>query len=512
MIQDNAGCSVENDIVVCASNLTKYYGSFVALKDVSLELRKGEVHILLGENGAGKSTFVNLLIGAIQPDEGMLLINGVLQMEYTPLRARAAGVNAVLQDYSLAPAMTVAENFFLGRELCQGPLLSKAAMQLATKAALQKYEIGFDVNQPVSDLSRPEQQLLEIVKALGGRPGVLILDEPTASLSHNESEKLFAIVESLRLQRWSILYITHRMEEIRRLGDRVTVIRDGKTVAAHIVAYVADETLIEEMIGRPLERFYPHIEGKPGASALALNGASALDRSIQDVSVNLNYGEIVGVGGLVGCGKGDIGRVLFGLKHLGCGSIVQDGEQIWLTTPRDALRRGIIYLPQDRRGEALAPVRSIGENITLEVVQGGKFTRWTLLRKSLLKAFASKLMHKLDIRPQNLDKPVQELSGGNQQKVLLARAVSKQRHVYIFDEPTAGIDVGARLDFYNELKKLCEDGAAILLISSDLQELIHLSHRIYVMHDGNLNAELTGSDMTEQNVARAAFGEGRLAA
>jgi ribose transport system ATP-binding protein len=485
----------------------KLYGAFAAVAGVDLALRRGEVHMLLGENGAGKSTIVGMLIGTHMPDRGALHIHGAPVVHYSPTAARRAGINAVLQDFSLAPALTVAENYFLGREHTRFGLLDKAAMRAAAAAAIARFGVELDVDTPVSQLSRGQQQLLEIVRALGGRAGALILDEPTATLSHEESERLFAIVHELKREGWAILYITHRLEEMRRLGDRLSVLRNGELVGVHAVADVSDEQLIREMVGRPLTTFYPEIRAQPGRVALRLAAVDTPDARLKGISLEVRAGEVVGIGGLVGCGKEEIGRVAFGLAPIGGGAIEFDGAPVHGLGPARLLRKGMVYLPQDRRGEALALNRSIAENVVLEAVREPAYSSACFDRAGPLQRLVQNILARLDVRPRDGGARVDTLSGGNQQKVVLGRALTRERRVYIFDEPTAGIDVGARLDFYQQVKQLCEGGAAVLLITSDLQELIHLSHRIYVMHAGQVATELSRADSSEETIVRHAFGQ-----
>lgn len=496
----------EGEAFASLSNASKFYGSFAALKNVSIKLTCGEVHMLLGENGAGKSTLVSLLTGTNRLDEGVRTLCGAECPNLTPLEAREAGINTVLQDFGLAPTLTAVENFALGREKTKGGLLVKAEMRADMIRAMQRLGVSIDPDARVDTLTRAEQQLLEIVRALGGKPGALILDEPTATLSHDESEHLFSAVELLRSEGWAILYISHRMEEIRRLGDVVTILRDGRFVGCHRLANVTNDQMITEMVGREMSNFYPEIPHKPAAVALEVKGLSSGKR-VKDVSLAVRAGEIVGIGGLVGCGKAEVARAIFGLQPVDEGEIIVAGARVHKPTPAGMLECGLIYLPQDRRGEALALNRSIAENIVMEVLSEKRSTTAGFVRTSLLGGLVSDVMKRLKVQPAEPNKPVQELSGGNQQKVVLGRALSRDRKVFIFDEPTAGIDVGARLDFYNQLQRLCADGAAILFISSDLQELVHLSHRIYVMHEGHCTAELGRDEITEERVIAYAFGE-----
>jgi ribose transport system ATP-binding protein len=496
-----------DDEIVSLRNGRKRYGAFTALADVSLTLRRGEVHMMLGENGAGKSTLVSLLTGAAQLDGGELYIHGELAQRHSPTAARRAGINAVLQDFSLAPALSVVENYFLNREETKFGILRKANMRAKAAGAMTKLGIDLNVDKVVAELSRAEQQILEIVRALGGQPGVLILDEPTATLSHDESERLFGIVAQLKGEGWAILYVTHRLEEMRRLGDMVTVLRNGERISVHPLKSVTDEQLVREMVGRPLAHFYPTIASQPAQYGLVLQDVVTSDRKLKNVNINVRRGEIVGLGGLVGCGKGEVGRAAFGLSPVISGVVELEGREIRGLGQRELLRQGLVYMPQDRRGEALALNRSIGENIALEAICDPPYSVLGWIRSKHLQKLLREIVVRLDVRPANVAAQVDSLSGGNQQKVVLGRALTRLRAVYIFEEPTAGVDVGARFEFYTQLKGLCEAGAAILLITSDLQELIHLSHRIYVMHGGQVAAELVGCDRTEEKVVRYAFGE-----
>lgn len=496
----------ESETLVSLSNASKFYGSFAALKDVSLDLKRGEVHILLGENGAGKSTLVSLITGVNRLDEGSRQLHDQPTPHLSPVEARQAGINAVLQDFSLAPALTLEENYVLGREPMHACLLDRKTARAVTVAALEKLGLDLDPERRVDTLSRAEQQMLEIARALGGRPGVLILDEPTASLSHEESERLFEVIAQLKADNWAILYISHRMEEVRRLGDVVTILRDGQMTGHYRLDNVTNDQLIADMVGREMEDVYPHIAHQPGETVLQLAGLCS-GSAVHDATITLCAGEIVGLGGLIGCGKSELARAIFGLREVTGGHIVLDGQNISRPDPAGMLARGLVYLPQDRRGEALALNRSIAENIALEVLADGENSKLGFVRFGKLAKLVDDLLARLNISPREPAKKVDELSGGNQQKVVLGRALSRARQVYIFDEPTSGIDVGARLDFYRQLQSLCTSGAAVLLVTSDLQELVHMSHRVLVMHEGHLVVELTGDQLCEETVVAYAFGE-----
>ena len=511
MMAYRAANAPPNNLVVSLREVSKSFGSVDALKGVSLDIRSGEVHILLGENGAGKSTLVNVILGAITPSSGILEINGRRTTHQTPAQAREQGINAVLQDFSLAPSLKVYENLFLGREITEKGLLRKAKMRRQAIQDLAQLGVVIDVDIPVARLSRPEQQVVEIVRALGGKPGALLLDEPTATLNQEECERLFALVDRMKEQGWGLLYITHRLDEVRRLGDRVTVLRDGAVIATHPIGDVSDDQLIQEMVGRRMDRLYPHITHNPTTEALRVDRLYTVDGRVRDVSFSVRRGEIVGIAGLVGSGKSELVRACFGLVELASGAIHIGNAVVEQPTPRQMLAFGLVYLPQDRRDEALALNRSIFENVSLEVLDQPRFiTSGGLVRDIRLRETVNAIADQLDIRPRDIRQVVSALSGGNQQKVVLGRAFTRDRSVYIFHEPTAGVDIGARQEFYNVIKQICEGNRGVVLVSSDLPEIVHLSHRVYVMHGGQMQAELIGDEIIDEAIASHSFGHSRV--
>lgn len=496
-----------DESVVSLVGVTKRFEGVVALNAVSLDLHRGEVLVLLGENGAGKSTLVNLLIGALQPDEGTIRVRGSTVSHQNPAAARQQGINAVLQDFSLAPSLSVADNLFLGREPLRFGLCDRTRIGAEAKRALDLLGTTIDVETPVAFLGRAEQQMVEIVKALCGRPGVLILDEPTATLTEEETHRLFAIVARLKSERWAVLYITHRLEEVRRLGDRVIVLRDGRRIATYCVSEVSEEQLIADMVGRPLSVLYPpKAAARSARTLLRLEGLSTRDGRVADVSLEVREGEIVGIAGLVRAGCSEVARACFGLIEVEKGTVEIGGMRVPKPDPRTMLRLGMVYLPQDRRGEALALSRSIEENVALEALASARLSPFGIVRHALVHRDVTAIVERLDVRPRNIHQPVVRLSGGNQQKVVLGRALTRPRLVYIFDEPTAGVDVGARQAIYRHMHELCAAGAGVLFVSSDLEEVVHLAIRVFVMHEGRVQAELTGEEIEAATVIRHSFG------
>jgi ribose transport system ATP-binding protein len=481
--------------VLTVSGVTKRFPGVTALQDVDFQLRGGEVHVLFGENGAGKSTLVNILAGTYAPDEGTVTVRGEPVTQFAPYAARRRGINSVFQEFSLVPTLSVAENLFLGREPGRGGFIDRRAARALAAKALGELDPTFPLDARVGTLSRAQQQVIEIAKALLGDPAILILDEPTASLSDHEVDVLFGLIAQLKARGIGLIYITHRMNEIRRIGDRITVLRDGRHVATLDVADAEDDRLIELMTGRTLDALYPRAARRDGRVALRLDGVSG--PGVEDVSLEVRTGEVVGIAGLVGSGKSTVGRLCFGLDRTRGGSIhVGERALSERSTPREALEAGLIYYPADRRGEGLVLPRPVQENLVLSRLE----SRVGLLRRRDERRHAERAIERLSIHPADPGRRAALLSGGNQQKVVLARALLHDVDVHVFDEPTVGIDVGARVQVYEFIKELCERGKAVLLISSDLPEVVHLSHRLYVMHQGRVAAELEGDAITEEAV------------
>lgn len=494
---------------ISIENGSKSFSGALALRDVSIELSPGEVHVLLGENGAGKSTLVNVMIGKYQLDRGQILIRGKHIRGYSASDSKSLGINAVLQDLSLAPTLRVFENMYLGRELSVAGFLRRSVMRRKAAEALNRLGVRISPNAWTDSLSRAEMQLVEIAKALVGVPGVLLLDEPTASISDGESEHLFSIVHELKESGWAILYITHRMSDIRRVGDRVTVLRDGAKVGEYAINDVADQQLIRDMAGRELRSIYPAKRSVSlGPELLAMRRATSANGRVVEASLVVRSGEIVGVAGLVGSGKEELPPLLFGMTALARGSITFPGSPGAPRTPRALGRRGVAYIPQDRRNNALMLSRSVADNITLEVLADSPYNIAGYLRVTKLSRLAGSLVKRLDVRPANIERAVDTLSGGNQQKVVLARALSRDgRSLIIVSEPTEGVDVGSRQGIYAILRRLCESGAGVLMISSDIDEIIGLSDRVYVMAAGAVRTELSGTEITDTNIVAGEFAE-----
>ena len=486
--------------ILQARGLSKQFPGVLALDEVDFELRAGEVHVLFGENGAGKSTLIQILAGVHRPTAGSVLFRGEPVDLQGVHHARTLGISAVFQEFSLVPTLTVEENLFLGAEVTRGGLLDKAALHRRAEDILKQLGFPLRPRQSVQDLTRAEQQMVEIAKAFSTDLSVLILDEPTASLTDREAQRLFAMVEQAKSRGVGVIYITHRMSEIRRIGDRITVLRDGKYVATLDVAEADDDRLLQLMTGRVISQVFPQIAYRPGRPLLEISQLTTADHMVKDFSLTLRAGEVVGLAGLVGCGKSEVGRACIGLERIVSGRITFDGEDVTGHQVREMLDRGVFYLPPDRREEGLVMVRNVRENVALPWLGKRPFSRFGFLDRRSERAKVRDVMRRLNLQPPNTEHDLERFSGGNQQKVLLAKGLMTPIKVFILDEPTVGVDVGTRVSIYEFVRDLCEGGAGVLLISSDLPEILHLTNRTYVMYRGEMRAELEGAQITQERV------------
>ncbi|HEY0485378.1 MAG TPA: sugar ABC transporter ATP-binding protein [Mycobacteriales bacterium] len=491
-------------MVLHADRITKRYSGVKALDAVSFDLRRGEIHALLGENGAGKSTLIKSIAGSVRPDEGTISIDGIEVGVLTPTSAAAHGVGTVFQEMSLVKHLSVTENIYLGREERKGGLLDKRAMLAGAREALARVGVDLDPRTKVSGLSRAQMQLVEIARVLHRESAILIMDEPTASLSLGETRRLFVLLNELRDRGIGIIYISHRLAEIKELADRVTVLRDGAEIGTIPIEDVTDDTLVEMMSGRTLEKLYPRIESNPGAVRLEVKGLT--NSLLRDVSFEVRAGEIVGIAGLVGSGKSEIGRACFGLEPLDAGTVEIDGKTVAKPSPKKAMRHGMIYYPADRHVEGLVTTATLRENITLPSLALGSTAKGGIVDRKAGTQLTNRVVEALSIKPADPGRTIMGFSGGNQQKALLARSFARNFPVHVFDEPTVGIDIGAKADVYHHMNRLCEEGAAVVLISSDTEEILGMSHRIYAVREGQVVADLRGDEVTEENVVRAFFG------
>ena len=483
-----------------AIEISKRFPGVLALDGVNFDLAHGEIHVLFGENGAGKSTLINVVAGTYPPDGGRLVYDGQELRHLSPHHARLIGISPVFQEFSLVPDLTVAQNLSLGREIARFGFLRIAQMRRRAENLLA--ELGFDLDprKTIRDLSRAHQQMVEIAKALLSDVRLLILDEPTASLTERETQRLFELIERLRREGVGIIYVSHRLREIKQLADRVTVLRDGKLIGSRKADEVSEHELLEMMTGRKIEFLFPAIEHKAGEKVLQTKGLSVGANVVADVDFYARAGEITGIAGLVGCGKSELIRAIYGLEPLTAGSVEVNGKPCGQISPALSLSRRVCYFPADRVAEGLALERPIRENVSLVALRLPLLSNFGWIRRGAERRLTRQIIERLQLRPPNPERPVANLSGGNRQKVMLARGLTRDFQVFLFDEPTIGIDVAAKIEVYNFMRALVEAGAAIVLVSSELPEVLHLSNRVYVMHHGRMVAELVGKDITEQNV------------
>jgi len=480
--------------------LTKTFPGVVALAEVRLDVLPGEVHVLLGENGAGKSTLMKALAGVHRPDSGEILLRGQPVTIDSPLKAFELGISTIYQEFNLIPDLSVAENLFFGREPAKLGLVDKRKLREMAKAQLAEVGLALDPATPVRNLGVAQCQMVEIAKALsfmeGKENGILTLDEPTAALSDREIARLFALIKALRTRGISMIYISHRLQEIREIGDRATVMRDGKTVGTFRLAEVTTDDLIRHMVGREVSEIYPTRTPAPGAELLRVEGLES--PKVKGVSFAVRAGEIVGIAGLVGAGRTEVLRLIFGADRATAGRVLVDGKPVRIRSPRAAVKAGIGLLPEDRKGQGLALPMSIRKNVSAASLE--RFVRFGFIARDREAARAQELSKDLAIRTPSIDQLCRNLSGGNQQKVVLAKWLCRDARVIMFDEPTRGIDVGARSEVYKLMATLAEQGKAILMVSSDLPEVLGMSDRILVMADGALKGELRRDQATQEKI------------
>jgi ribose transport system ATP-binding protein len=485
------------DTTIRLSNISKFYSGVPALRDVSAEFYEGEVHAILGENGAGKSTLINIISGALQPELGVIEFEGAPVSSMSPETAASLGISISFQHPAVLDDLSVMENF----QVALAPsLFAGKSAQTVARNALDAVDLRVPLRTRADALTVAEKHLLEIAKALAIKPKVLILDEPTASLTDREAERLFAMIEQAKSRGVGIVYVTHRMSEIHHLANRVTVLRDGKRVATLDVAEADDERLLQLMTGRVISQVFPKIQYRPARSLLEVFGLTTTDYSVRDLSLAVRAGEVVGLAGLVGSGKSVVGRACFGLERIASGHVTFDGRDVTGRSAREMLDLGAFYLPPDRREEGLVMMRSVRENVSLPWLAARPFTRFGFLDRGSEQSKVRDVADRLNLQPRNIEHDLERLSGGNQQKVLLAKGLVSTVKLFILDEPTVGVDVGTRVAIYGFIRDLCEGGAGILLISSDLPEILHLTNRTYVMYRGDLRAELEGAQITQDRI------------
>jgi ABC-type sugar transport system ATPase subunit len=488
--------------LIALDSVSKRFGKNTVLEEVSLEVKPGSIHAIVGENGAGKSTLMNILSGLHQPDGGRLLLDGEALRLKGPLDAIDRGISSVHQELSLFPNRTIAENIMVRREPKRYGFVKRAELEARAREALGRIGSALDPALPLSRLGIGEQQVVEIARALERSTRLLILDEPTAALTDHDASRLLEVLRDLRAKGTAILYVSHRLAEVLSLADTISVLRDGRLVATLAAAQATEDELVRLMVGREPEPPAERSAAEPGPDLLV---AKNLGRppAFADVSFTLRRGEILGFAGLIGAGRTEVARALFGADALVSGSMTLDGAPFRPRSPREAIAHGVSYLTEDRRALGLFLGLSLRDNV-VAASQPAVVSRWGFLRPQRMKEAAMELLRRLDVRPLNDEVEVGNLSGGNQQKVLLGRWLMAQPRLFIADEPTRGVDVGAKARIHAEIQELAKSGVSVLLVSSDLREVLALSHRVAVFRAGRLVRILEAAEASEETVMRYA--------
>lgn len=489
--------------ILSLENINKSYPGVKALNNVSFELEEGEVHALIGENGAGKSTLIKVITGAIMPDSGTISFENTDYSAMTPMVSRKLGIEAIYQEFNLAPALTVAENIFMGERLEKSPLLNRKKMNEKAKEILNMFDVDISPTKEVKELSVAYMQLVEIAKAIARNAKLLIMDEPTAPLTDNEVELLFGIISKLKKRGVTIIYISHRLDELFRVSDRVTVMRDGMVINTKKTIEHTKETLIYDMVGRKLTESYPKRTNPYGETVLELKDVCG--NGVNNISFSLRQGEVIGFAGLVGAGRTELARVIFGADKKDSGDILVDGKAVHLKSPKEALENGIGLLVEDRKAQGVFLSQSILWNETVTILK--KISSMLVINRKEESKRALALRETLQIKTPSLHQLAGNLSGGNQQKVALAKWLASECKILIFDEPTRGIDVGAKQEIYHLINQLASDGIAIIIISSDMEEILGMSDRLIILSEGKIAGRLEREEFSQEKVLKNASGE-----
>lgn len=488
----------QNPYILEMRNIFKSFGGVNALRDVSFQCRPGTVHALVGENGAGKSTLIKILAGALLPDSGEIIFKGQKHQSFSTRKALNIGISVIYQELALVSQMTVAENIFLGREPRKYfGIVDKKRLKIEAKKLLKQLGFEVDMDMEVGEMTVAYQQMVEIAKALSKNADLIIMDEPSAILAGHELDQLFLIIESLKKRGVTIIYISHRLEEVFRIANEVTILKDGQLVGTKPIKDLSRGELVKMMVGRTLEEVFPVSFNQLGNPVLQVEEIST-KTILNQVSFNLREGEILGVAGMVGSGRTELARAIFGADPLTSGTIKIKGQDVVFKNPADAIRSKISLVPEDRKYHGLFTKLSILNNITLPILS--KISRWGFTDKKKENEIVERerQIHSIDMTSGNQE--VQYLSGGNQQKVVLSKSLQTIPEVIIMDEPTRGVDVGAKFEIYQLIRQLNKDGIAILMISSELPEILGLSDRILVMREGKIVAELTPNETNEEMI------------
>lgn len=489
----------ENGYLVEMRHITKVFPGVKALDDVSFDLKPGEVHILMGENGAGKSTLMKVLAGAYIPDDGELYICGERITKFDPVSLQEKGIGIIYQEFNLIPYLNVAENIFIDHMPGKGLLIDRKGMHAKARELLSDMKMKVDTHALASAIPVAQQQMVEVAKALTHDLKVLIMDEPTAALSGVEIEQLFSIIRSLKEKGIGIIYISHRMQEIPQIGDRVTIMRDGQYIATQDVGKISTDEIVGLMVGRKIGNLYQRSSHPKGDTILKVEHLYSRKEKLEDICMEVHRGEIVGLSGLVGAGRTELARAIFHVDPYEKGTIILKGEEIGQkATVEELIEKGVSLIPEDRKRQGLSLILSVSQNIVMASL--GRISKKGWLNKQKENEIVEQYIKELNISTPSPEQKANNLSGGNQQKVVLAKWLSTRADVIIFDEPTRGIDVGAKKEVYSFMDNLAKEGKAIIMISSDMPEIIGMSDRIYVMRDRRIVKELDASDVTQEMI------------
>ncbi len=499
------------DILVSMEGIEKSFPGVHALNQCRFELRAGEVHALLGENGAGKSTMMKVLAGIYAPDAGRILYKGKEVTIAGPRAAQALGISMIHQELNLMPHLTLAQNVFIGREPRRGVRfwLNEGALNAQTEQLFQSMHLNLDPRTKVADLTVAKQQMVEIAKALSYNSAVLIMDEPTAALTEAEIDELFRMINQLRERGVGIVYISHRLEEIKRICDRITIMRDGRYINTVGAQEVTIDQIISMMVGRTIYESAPEVPATANQeTVLEVKGVNRAG-VLKDINFTLKKGEILGFAGLMGAGRTEVARAVFGADRIDTGEIYVQGRRVQIKTPRDAVRYGIGYLSEDRKRYGLALGMDVESNVVLAAFKKF-FGRLGWVNRSKTRSTAQQYVETLAIKTPTIQQRVRNLSGGNQQKVVIGKWLTADTDILIFDEPTRGIDVGAKSEIYKLLNDLAHQGKSIIMISSELPEILRMSHRIIVMCEGRITGELSAAEATQETIMKYATQRGGI--
>ena len=491
-----------SDNILELKHITKLYPGVVALNDVSLEVRRGEILALVGENGAGKSTLIKTCSGAITPTQGEIVINGKSFTGMTPQTSEQNGIGVIYQEFNLVGDLSVAENIFLGRAIRKGMVIDLKAMERESKKILDSLNIKINPKTLVETLSVGYQQMVEIAKAVSQNAKLLIMDEPSAPLTSAEVEAMFAIVDKLKAGGVSIIYISHRLDEIFRLADRITILRDGQYVTTLNTDETNKDELVKYMVGRQLTEVYPKRDEICVKDEVIFEAVNVSGNGDKNISFKIHRGEVLGLGGLVGAGRTEFAELMFGMRPKTAGKFIFKGKEISPKTPKDAIELGIGLVPEDRKKEGALLGMSIRCNINMPIYQ--RISKGTVINEKKEEEIAQTYRKEISIKTPTLDQLVKNLSGGNQQKVILAKWLAADSELLIFDEPTRGIDVGAKQEIYTLINHLVEQGKTVLMISSEMEELMGMSDRILILAEGNMTGELNKSEFNQERIMQLA--------